>query len=74
MPVNIRLGASLKLLLGSKGEFSVEGGRSMREILTSLDIKPELVAMVLVNGEVQSKDYIVQDGDKVRLMAVIGGG
>jgi len=35
---------------------------------------PEIVAMVLVNDETQSKDYILKNGDIVRLLAVIGGG
>ena len=35
---------------------------------------PELAALVLVNDEQQSKDYVLQDGDVLKLMAVIGGG
>jgi len=74
MTATIRIGASLKNLLGSKDEFTVESGHSVREIIVSLGINPELVAMVSVNGEMQEKDYIVQEGDTVRLLAVIGGG
>jgi sulfur carrier protein ThiS len=54
--------------------FAVEAGRSVRETFVSLSIKPELVAMVVVNEELQSKDYIIQEGDFIRAMAVIGGG
>jgi sulfur carrier protein ThiS len=74
MTATIRIGASLKNLLGSKDEFTVEPGHNVREIIVSLGINPELVAMVSVNGEMQAKDYIVQEGDIVRLLAVIGGG
>ena len=35
---------------------------------------PEVVALVLVNDEQQSKDYLLQDGDTVKLMAIVGGG
>jgi len=30
--------------------------------------------MVSVNDEIESKDYMIQEGDAIRLMAVIGGG
>jgi len=74
MTATLRLGASLKNLLGGKNEFTVEPGRSVRETLTSLDIKPELVALVVVNEEQQPKDYVIQEGDVVKILAVIGGG
>jgi sulfur carrier protein ThiS len=74
MPATIRFGASLQSMLGMKNGLAVEPGRSVRETLISLSIKPELVAMVSVNDEVQTKDYIIQEGDMIRAMAVIGGG
>jgi sulfur carrier protein ThiS len=74
MTATLRLGASLKNLLGSKGEYTVAPGRNVRETLISLGIKPELIAMVTVDNEMQTKDYLIQEGDTVMLMAVIGGG
>jgi sulfur carrier protein ThiS len=74
MSATLRLSASLKILLGGKGEFSVEAGRSVRETLPLLGIKPEVVAMVSVNGEMQTKDYIIQEKDDIQLLAVVGGG
>ena len=74
MTATFRLGDSLKNLLGSKGEYVVEPGHNVRETLISLGIKPELIAMVTVNNEMQSKDYLIRDGDTIMLMAVIGGG
>jgi len=35
---------------------------------------PEMVAGVVVNGDLQSKDYILQDKDDVKLIAVMSGG
>lgn len=64
----------LKSYLGDLKETSVDSGISVREVLNNLGINPDLVAGVFVNDEPQSKDYIIQDGDIVKLLAVIGGG
>jgi sulfur carrier protein ThiS len=64
----------LKSYVGDLKEASVESGFSVRQTIELLGINPELVAGVFVNDEQQSKDYIVQDGDVVKLLAVIGGG
>jgi molybdopterin converting factor small subunit len=39
-----------------------------------LQIQQEVVAGVVVNGDLQSKDYILQDEDVVKLFAIMGGG
>jgi sulfur carrier protein ThiS len=74
MSATLRFGASLRSMLGLQDEFTVEPGRSVRDTLVLLSIKPELVAMVSVNEELQMKDYIIQEGDSIRALAVIGGG
>jgi len=74
MSATIRPLGMLKSYLGELKEATVEAGHPVRETLTSLGINPDLVAGVFVNNEQQSKDYILQDGDIVKLLAVIGGG
>jgi sulfur carrier protein ThiS len=74
MSATIRPLGMLKSYLGEVKEATVETGHSVRETLISLGINPDLVAGVFVNNEQQSKDYILQDGDIVKLLAVIGGG
>lgn len=64
----------LKSYIGDQKETTVEAGISVRESLAHIGINPDLVAGVFVNGEQQSKDYILRDGDIVKLLAVIGGG
>ena len=64
----------LKSYTGDLKEISVDAGRTVRETCTILGIDPDLVAGIFVNGEQQSKDYMLQDGDIVKLLAVIGGG
>ena len=42
--------------------------------MVDFGMPPEVVALVLVNDEQETKDYVIQDGDYVKLIAVIGGG
>ena len=74
MPVTVRPLGMLKEYIGGQPETSVEAGRTIRETMLALGIPPELAALVLVNDEQQGKDYLLQEGDVLKLMAVIGGG
>jgi sulfur carrier protein ThiS len=74
MTANLRLSGALKDVVGGREYFEVEPGRSVRETLASLGIVPDTIALVVVNNEHQSKDYIIQEGDTIRILAVIGGG
>ena len=64
----------LKSYTGDLNEITVDTGKTVRDTLTMLGINPDLVAGVIVNGELQTKDYILQDKDIIKLLAVIGGG
>ncbi len=64
----------LKLYVNNQAEVNVSAGRTVRETLKGAGIPPELVALVLVNGECEDKDYVVRDGDAIKVIAVIGGG
>jgi sulfur carrier protein ThiS len=61
-------------LVGGQAEVKVQVGRTVRETLSTLGIVPEVVALVVVNEEQRSKDYVIQEGDVIRVLAVIGGG
>ncbi|OGO63864.1 MAG: hypothetical protein A2029_07395 [Chloroflexi bacterium RBG_19FT_COMBO_47_9] len=74
MTATIRPLGMLKTYIGELKETSVDAGLSVRETLTIIGINPDLVAGVFVNDEQQNKDYVLQDGDIVKLLAVIGGG
>jgi sulfur carrier protein ThiS len=74
MSVNIRPMGQLKSLLNDQPEITVEAGHTVRETLVMLQIKPEIVAGVVVNGVLQSKDYTLQEADDVKLFAIMGGG
>jgi sulfur carrier protein ThiS len=64
----------LKDYVGGRAEVAVEPGQTVRDALRFLKIPPEIVAFVSVNGEQQTKDYCIQPGDIVKVLAVIGGG
>lgn len=74
MTATIRPYGMLKSYIGGAYETTIEAGVTIRQAMIDLGMPPEVVAMVLVNDEHGSKDYLIQDGDYVKLLAVIGGG
>jgi sulfur carrier protein ThiS len=74
MPATIRPSGALRDVVGGLAEIHVEAGRTVRDTLAALGIVPEVVALVVVNEEQRSKDYVIKEGDIVRVLAVIGGG
>jgi sulfur carrier protein ThiS len=74
MAATLRLVGHLKSYVSGREEVAVQPGLTVRQALVELGIPPEVVALVVVNEEQQAKDYVLQDGDVVRVLAVIGGG
>jgi sulfur carrier protein ThiS len=74
MPATMIPVGPLKNYTHGLAELSVEPGSTVRQTLKDAHIPPELVALVMVNGEQQNKDYVVAEGDVVKVIAVLGGG
>ena len=74
MPAVIHPMGQFKYFFNDRSEITVEAGHTVRETLVILKIEPALVAGVIVNDDLQSKDYTLQEGDNVRLFAIMGGG
>jgi molybdopterin converting factor small subunit len=78
MVAQIKPTGLLKSYTGEKGVIPLEASefsnKSVRDVLISLNIPSEMVAMVLINGRLQEKDYLIQDGDVIQLVPLIGGG
>ncbi len=74
MPAKIRPIGSLKSYTAGRPEVPVEAGRTVRETLAALGIPSEVVAGVFLNDGLLTKDYVVKEGDILKLIAVIGGG
>ncbi len=74
MSDQIRPVGQLKSFFNNQPVITVAAGKTVREILIEAQIKPEMVAGVVVNGNLQTKDYLLQEDDDVKLMAVMSGG
>lgn len=73
--VTLRPIGHLKSMVDDQVEVTVPSGLSVREALGLINIPSEVVALVVINGvHTADKDTILNDGDVVKLMAVIGGG
>jgi len=53
---------------------TANSGQTVRQLLDGLGIPPDLVAVVMVNGRQESKSYLLQKGDQVKLVPLVGGG
>jgi sulfur carrier protein ThiS len=73
-PARIRPLGKLKKYIGDQAVISVEPGRTVHETLVALTIPPDLVALVIVNETMQSKDYCIQENDEIKLLTMMSGG
>jgi sulfur carrier protein ThiS len=74
MSAQFKLVGLIKSYVGGESEIMVASGKTIRESIKALGIPSEIVALVTVNHTHQSKDYVVQEGDMITLLAVVGGG
>jgi sulfur carrier protein ThiS len=49
-------------------------GQTVERVCREIGLPEGLVSLFIVNGQLQPGDYILQAGDEVRCVAVIGGG
>ena len=63
---------TVKLIMRDK-VFIAKGGMTLRDCLLSAGVNPESV-LALRQGQMITDDEILQDGEEIRLVAVISGG
>lgn len=63
---------AVKLILRDR-EYEVKPGMTLRSALEKIDVSPEAV-LATRNGEMVTDDRILEDGDEIKLIAVISGG
>lgn len=64
----------LKKYGDGQSSLTVEPGQTVMEVIQSLGLDPDLVAIVMVNGRQKFKSYRLEDGDNVKLVPMVGGG
>jgi sulfur carrier protein ThiS len=64
----------LSQYVDGQSRLQLEAGASVVEILRSLGIPSELVAMALVDNRQVSKDGVPPDGATLTLLPLVGGG
>lgn len=62
----------VKIILRDR-EYEVRAGMTLRDALEKIDVLPESVIATL-DGELVTDEEIVNEGDEIRLIAVISGG
>ena len=68
------LGLLKRYIEDRKTPILTEEGQTVAEVLEALGIPSALVAVVLINGRQELKNYVLQDGDVVKLVPLVGGG
>ena len=74
MAVTLVVTGGLRECTGGLQKLEVAAGPTVKEMLGTLSIRPELVAAVMRDGELVSQEYRPEDGETVVLVAVLGGG
>lgn len=72
--VQLTLVGLLKEYAPAQPSPTVESGRTVMEVIEDLGLDPELVAIVMVNGRQRFKSYRLRDGDRLKLVPMVGGG
>lgn len=79
MSLLVKLSASLRNLINNydpmKGlVLNSIKNETVTGLLTRLGIEPDLVKIIMVNGEIKNKDTLLRDGDRVAFFPPVGGG
>ncbi len=53
---------------------TVRDGQSLETACLEVGLRPDLIALFLVNGRPEPKEYVLRAGDDVKLVALVGGG
>ncbi len=64
----------LKEYAGGQDRLELAAGPTVAEMLETVGIPPALVAAVVRDTEIVSKNYRPQDGESIKLIAIMGGG
>jgi sulfur carrier protein ThiS len=79
MLIYLRAGGQLRDLLRPNiddytRQIEVPEGLTIREIVNTIGIKPELIAFAHTKGNVMKLDYVPRDGEVITLQPPVSGG
>jgi sulfur carrier protein ThiS len=72
--VEVTLVGVLRHYVGGQEQVFVEAAQSIHDVILALGMRPWLVSVVMVNGVRSEKSYILQPGDRLKLLPLISGG
>lgn len=74
MHVTVKLFATFRDGRFKVEEWDLQQGSRLLDVLQALNIKPEEVAISLVNGRNVNELHVLNDGDTIALFPPVGGG
>ncbi len=77
MQVTLRFhGHAIEYVPGGQETLTVDvpAGQTLRQILTTIGIQPQLFAAVVVGGHRRDLEYVPEPGDEVMLLSPAAGG
>jgi len=75
MHLKLNLMGALKAKSPPDNRLEVDDGADINAVLAALDITPEQVQIVMVNGKPQpNRETVLADGDELTVVAPVGGG
>jgi molybdopterin synthase sulfur carrier subunit len=61
-------------LPGTPFEVDIPESATLAELIQKLDLPPDEIKIIYVNGRTQPADYVLQPGDDVGIFPPVGGG
>ncbi len=74
MIITVKFFATFRQGRGKIINIEVEQKSTVKEALDKVEIEPEEIAILLVNGRDGKADQLLEDGDTISLFPPVGGG
>ncbi len=74
MPITVKLFADLRGSRGTIMDMDVSSGTTVKEIIESLGIPLQDVAIIMINGRGTNSDAVLKSDDVLALFPPVGGG
>jgi molybdopterin converting factor small subunit len=73
--ITLKLFATLSPCLPENADqFQVQAGTTVENVIQSLQLPPDAVKLIFVNGRKQDVTYVLKPGDRLGLFPPVGGG